>query len=383
MINNYIKKVFIFLMFFSWLFFPFLNIAEAEEIKKNTSIEITFFGSPTCPHCLAEKQFFKELKKDYPQLIVREYEFSKNIDLINNFYKEYQVPKNQQGLVPATFINDSFFIGFNDNIGQNIKNQIEGLKNEINNKSSLNKIKIPFFGEVDIYKLSLPTVAIVLGIVDGFNVCSLGALVIILGLVMVLRSRKRIMLLGGIFLMITAITYGLLIFLWHQFFSLISPYIKSMEILIGALSLIGGIYLMKEFIKSIKQGPTCSSGGIIAKLSPKVEKIFSNKKNIIILSGVVALFALAITIVEFPCSAFLPMLFAGILSESNITMSLTLSYMGLFLLFYILDELIIFLIAIFTMKIKIISPKFINVFNLIAALIFLFLGGYYLYRIFI
>lgn len=383
MINNYIKKVFIFLMFFSWLFFPFLNIAEAEEIKKNTSIEITFFGSPTCPHCLAEKQFFKELKKDYPQLIVREYEFSKNIDLINNFYKEYQVPKNQQGLVPATFINDSFFIGFNDNIGQNIKNQIEGLKNGINNKSSLNKIKIPFLGEVDIYKLSLPTVAIVLGIVDGFNVCSLGALVIILGLVMVLRSRKRIMLLGGIFLMITAITYGLLIFLWHQFFSLISPYIKSMEILIGVLSLIGGIYLMKEFIKSIKQGPTCSSGGIIAKLSPKVEKIFSNKKNIIILSGVVALFALAITIVEFPCSAFLPMLFAGILSESNITMSLTLSYMGLFLLFYMLDELIIFLIAIFTMKIKIISPKFINVFNLIAALIFLFLGGYYLYRIFI
>lgn len=383
MINNYIKKVFIFLMFFSWLFFPFLNIAEAEEIKKNTSIEITFFGSPTCPHCLAEKQFFKELKKDYPQLIVREYEFSKNIDLINNFYKEYQVPKNQQGLVPATFINDSFFIGFNDNIGQNIKNQIEGLKNGINNKSSLNKIKIPFLGEVDIYKLSLPTVAIVLGIVDGFNVCSLGALVIILGLVMVLRSRKRIMLLGGIFLIITAITYGLLIFLWHQFFSLISPYIKSMEILIGVLSLIGGIYLMKEFIKSIKQGPTCSSGGIIAKLSPKVEKIFSNKKNIIILSGVVALFALAITIVEFPCSAFLPMLFAGILSESNITMSLTLSYMGLFLLFYMLDELIIFLIAIFTMKIKIISPKFINVFNLIAALIFLFLGGYYLYRIFI
>ena len=228
----------------------------------------------------------------------------------------------------------------------------------------------------------MPALAIVLGVIDGFNVCSLGALVIILGLVMVLRSRKRILILGGTFVFVTALTYGLLIFLWHQFFTFISPYIKSMEILIAILSIIGGIYLLKEFIKSIKEGPSCSSGGIIARLTPKVEKIFSSKKNISILFGVVVLFALAITIIEFPCSAFLPMLFASLLAESQFSLGTSISYMGLFLLFYMLDEIIIFLIAFFTLKIKIVSPKFINAFNLLAALIFLFLGFYYLSKIF-
>ncbi|MFA5644382.1 MAG: hypothetical protein WC928_02530 [Patescibacteria group bacterium] len=370
-----IKPLFLIIFILIFSFLP--SLARAEEKEESKLIEINFFGSPTCPHCLEEKKFLEELKKTYPQIEINEYEFSKNIDLINNFYEDYQVPKNQQGLVPATFIGDSFYIGFDDSVSKNIENKV------INSEEKEEKtIKIPFMGEIDIYKYSLPALAVVLGIVDGFNVCSLGALIIILGLVMVLGSRKRILLLGGFFLLITGLTYGLLIFAWHQFFSVISPYIKSMELVIGLLSIAGGIYLLREFIKSLKQGATCNSGGILAKLSPKVEKIFAKKKNIIILLGVVLLFAGAVTIVEFPCSAFLPVLFASILVEANLSLPVTISYMVLFILFYMLDEIIIFLIAFSTMKIKIVSPKFINIFNLIAALIFLFLGSFYLLRIF-
>ncbi len=376
--TKFIKKILI----ISTLLFLFssslINGVKAEEIPGKSSMEINFFGSPTCPHCLAEKEFLKELKKDYPEVIVNEYNFSQNIEKINLLYQEYQVPKSKQGLVPATFIDDNFFIGFNDDIANNIEKIVAGLEKS----DSSNTIKIPLIGEVNVYDVSLPVLAIVLGTVDGFNVCSLGALIIILGLVMVLGSRKRIFLIGGIFLFTTTLTYGLLIFMWHQFFSVISPYIKSMELLIGIISLVGGFYLLREFIKSFKQGATCSSGGIIAKLSPKVEKIFAKKKNIAVLIGVVALFAAAVTIIEFPCSAFLPVLFTGILVESGISTGASISYIVLFLLFYMLDELIIFLIAFFTMRIKIVSPKFINIFNLVAALIFLFLGSFYLLRVF-
>jgi glutaredoxin len=375
-----IKKIFIAFFLLTLFLLPQRNEALAQENEEidNNPIEIIFFGSPTCPHCLAEKDFLKKLKKDYPEIIINEHDFSQSIEKINSLYQEYQVPKNQQGLVPATFISNTFFVGFNDVIAKDIKNIITGEKKD----DSSGVMKLPFVGEVDIYKYSLPTLAIILGIVDGFNVCSLGALIIILGLVMVLRSRKRILFLGGTFLLVTGITYGLLIFIWHQFFSVISPYIKSMELLIGILSIIGGVYLLKEFFKSLKQGATCNSGGIIAKLSPKVEKIFSSKKSIVVLLGVVILFAAAVTIIEFPCSAFLPVLFASILVEAQISLPSTISYMAIFLLFYMLDEIIIFLIAFFTMRIKIVSPKFINFFNLIAALIFLFLGTFYILRLF-
>lgn len=379
MIKSLTKKLFVFFLIITLFLISIPQETKAEEFNNIRENEIIFFGSPTCPHCKSEKQFLENLKESYSNITINEYDFSSNIKLVNKFYEEYNVPKNQQGLVPVTFINNQYFVGFNDNIKQQIENQI----NSGTDKPSENKKIRSIFGkEVNIDNFSLPILSMILGIVDGFNVCSLGALVIILGLVMALGSKKRILFLGGTFLIITGITYGLLIFLWHQLFSLITPYVKSMELLIGILSIIGGIYLIKEFIKSYRQGPNCSSNNLLGRLSPKVEKVFSNKRNIIILISVVALFSLVITIVEFPCSAFLPVIFSGILAEAHLSWELTLLYMSIYIIFYLLDEIIIFLIALFTMKIKILSPKFINFFTLLAALIFLFLGSYYIYRIF-
>ncbi len=388
MLKSLTKKLFVFFLIFTLFIISIPQKSQAEfEIlnEEKEVIEILFFGSPTCPHCLAEKSFLKDLQKKYPEITISEYTLSANIKLVSDLYLQYEVPKNKQGLVPATFISNTnlYFIGFNDSIGLAIEDHVKNILEEGSSENKkIDTVKVPFLGKINLYEFSLPILAIVLGVVDGFNVCSLGALVIILGLVIVLGSRKRILILGGIFLLITTLTYGLLMLMWHRLFSILSPYIKSMELFIGVLSVIGGIYLAREFFKSIKQGPACSSGGIIAKLSPKVEKVFSNKRSLAILIGVVSLFALAITIIEFPCSAFLPVLFTGILVEANISMNLTLSYLGIFLLFYMLDEIIIFLIAVLSMKIKIVSPKFINFFTLLAALIFLFLGMFYIYRIF-
>ena len=181
MASKRIKKIFIAFSLLTLFLFSQRNEVLAQENKEpsNNPIEIIFFGSPTCPHCSSEKQFLKELKKDHPELIINEYDFSQNIEKINLLYQEYQVPKNQQGLVPATFIGNNFFVGFNNSIANNIEEIVIGLEKS----DSSNIIKIPLIGEVDIYKYSLPTLAVVLGIIDGFNVCSLGALIIILGLV--------------------------------------------------------------------------------------------------------------------------------------------------------------------------------------------------------
>ena len=86
-----------FLAFF--LFFPFIKPTLADTKNK----EINFFGSPTCPHCIKERQFLDELKKNRSDIVINEYVFSENTELVNNLYKEYNVTKNQQGLVPVTF----------------------------------------------------------------------------------------------------------------------------------------------------------------------------------------------------------------------------------------------------------------------------------------
>ncbi len=383
--KNIIKKIASLIVAIFILGVPQLSSA----MEKAANQEIIFFSSPTCPHCLKERQFLKTLQSEFPEIKVREYTFSENIELVNDLYEKYNVGKNKQGLVPISFIANQYFVGFNEDVQAEIEtyflaeNQEHQKNNHLSDSQDNKKIKLWGKKEIDIEKYSFPVLAIILGTIDGFNICSLGALVVILGLVMVLNSRRKILFLGGVFLLTTGLTYGLLIFLWHQLFLVIAPYIKSMELFIALISLIGGAYLLREFIKNRKQGPQCSSSNLLGKISPKIEKAFTNKKNLLTLLSIVFLFSLVITIVEFPCSAILPVLFSGILAETNLPLVQSIGYMIIYILFYLLDEIIIFLIAFFTMKIKIVSPKSINVFTLIAALIFLSLGVYYIARIFL
>jgi glutaredoxin len=365
-----------FLILFSLTFLVFIPLtAFSQDLEKKDPVkEVIILSSPTCPHCARAKDFLEDFKEvNSLDFIISEYYIANNLDIAENLYKEYNLPSNFRGIVPLIFVDDNYYVGFSDQIKQEISAYI--LDQEFEDSDLIN---LPFLGEVDLLNYSLPALAIILGIVDGFNVCSLGALVVILGLVMILRSRKRIFLLGGAFLLTTTLVYGLLIFLWHQFFTLISPYIRSMELLIGLLALAGGIYLLWEFYKAYKSGPVCSSNNIISRLRPKIEKIFKHKTNWFLLFGAVALFATVVTIIEFPCSAVLPVIFTSILVESGISQLMVLFNIALYILFYLLDELIIFVIAIVTLNIKIISPRFIIFFNLLAALIFLFLGVFYL-----
>ncbi|NCD00670.1 hypothetical protein EOL94_01075 [bacterium] len=392
--NISLKKVlfsfFIFIFTFSFLG-SFVNAQEVNNentgIEKKEVIEINIFTSPTCPHCADAKKYLNNLKKEKGEtIVVNQYTLSSNVDKAKEFYESHEVPQNIWGLVPIMFIEDEYFLGFGEQTGKEIDYCVENLEKDICvtgpegkiEEENKNIVKLPLVGEIDLLNFSLPFLAIIMGLIDGFNVCSLGALIVILGLVIVLKSRKRILILGGAFVLTTAVVYGFLIFLWRQFFAVIAPLMKSLEILIGVLAILGGLYLLREFYKALKKGPVCSTNNMLSRLTPKVQKVFEKKTNWIVLIGVVILFSFIVTVIEFPCSAVIPMLFTGILVETGISFKLSLFYIGLFVLAYLLDEIIIFLIATFTMKIKIVSPKFITFLNLLAALIFIFLGLYYL-----
>jgi len=353
------------------------------EIDQNKPV-IYFFWSPGCPHCLTEKAFLEGLEKKFPQVEIKQYEFSKNVELVREFYQDYKVPSQEQGFVPVTFIGDKYFVGFSERIGQEIENYVL-LTEEVSSEepflptASEKIIKIPFLGEVDPEKFSIPALAIILGTLDGFNICSLGALVLILGLVLVLKSKRKILIFGGIFILTTIIVYGILVFLWHQLFVFIAPSIRKMEILIGLLTLASSAYFLKEFLKIRKRGAVCQFGGISDNLAQKIRKIFEKKASIFVLIGAVFLFAAIVTVIEFPCTAFFPVLFAGILAEASIPTHLSLFYISVYIFFYMLDEITVLLMAVFTMKIWIASPKFVTILDLIASILLFLLGFYYLF----
>lgn len=381
------KKILFLLLIFSGILFVY----QQTNAGSSNNLEINFFYSEVCSHCAAEKKFLDKMEEKYPQVKINRHSISlaqcrkELVDLC----KEYDI-EQYIGLVPLTFIDEEFFLGFDDTEALKIENSIRrqlGLKELLG--AGNNQINLPIIGEVDISKYSLPVLAVILGTLDGFNVCSLGALILILGLILALRSRKKILIFGGIFILTTAIVYGFLIVLWHQLFSMLAPYQKVMAILIGIIGIGGGIYFLKEFIKFRKYGLACEAGkgGIVSKYTSKIQKILGSEKseqskNIFAIIAAILLFAVIITIVEFPCSAAVPVVFAGTLAKAQLPAILYLFYITLFLLFYMLDEILVFLIALFTLKLWLTSPKFVTWITLVEAIILFLFGFYYLCGIF-
>ncbi|MBU3942393.1 hypothetical protein KKA24_00240, partial [Patescibacteria group bacterium] len=193
-------------------------------LAQSTSID--FFFSPTCPHCAEEEVFLDKLQQEYPNVVINRYSVfeSKNVDLLREYYKDYDVPKNYQGMVPATFTTEEYFIGFTEKIGEDIKGCIDRCET-----GEVSEENTSFLDTgIDASKYSLPVLAVVLGTLDGFNVCSLGALVLILGLVLSIKSRKKTLLFGGVFIITTAVVYGIMIFIWYKIFAYLVPYMNIM-----------------------------------------------------------------------------------------------------------------------------------------------------------
>lgn len=378
-------KAIIFSIFVFWLIFGIFNFASAQ------GVEVDFFYSPTCPHCAKEKIFLRGLEEKYPDLIVNQYDVvnsQKNRKLLSEFYEKYDVSKSFQGLVPATFTPNKHFIGFDEKVAKELESCLReclapgGQGLSLSNASIIEKsVKIPLLGEIKLGRLSFPAMAVALGALDGFNVCSLGALILILSLVLAFKSRRKTFIFGGIFLITTAATYGFLIFFWYKLFEAVAPYLSIMNVIIGVFGVSGGVYFLRQFLRTRKNPLVCDSEGggkVSSKFLPKLQKLLSSPSSIFLAAAAVFAFAFILTVVEFPCSAVVPVAFAAVLSHAGLSPVLYVLYIAIYVLFYLLDEIIVFLIAFFTSKIWLSQPRFFKWIILLEAIILFAIGFYYL-----
>lgn len=364
------------------LFFISFGRVHAQEI--NLQLNLDFYYSKTCSHCIAENVFLDKIEGKYEGLTINRYAVDIEANISPMFKRLEEIKKGEYfGVVPLTFVGKDFFAGFDSeekmgkDIEISIQNQLKNIQKENPKDSSIN---LPILGKINIENYSLTALSIVLGTLDGVNVCSLGALVLILGLVLKLRSRKKIVLYGGVYIVVTALVYGLLIILWHRLFVFVGSYLQMIEFVVGFIGLAGGIYFIKEFIRIRKQGLVCevSDSNIISSATEKIKNVFGGTNKILQMLLGVVVFSGLITLIEFPCSAAVPVSFAGILAEKGISNIGTLFYIGVFLLFYLIDEIVVFLIAVYKMDIWLTSPKFTKWATLIEGVILIAMGLYYI-----
>ena len=372
-------KIKIFLLIIILLFcFNKSILAQTSVINEKEKIIIHFFDDRLCPVCKETKDFIQGLESDYPQIELNVYPMS-DTKKLSEIAQEHQM-EGYRIMAPTIFINDNFFQfrDFTSREKRMIINALEG--EEVEEDCCL--IRIPFLNiEINIKDRSLLFIAVLLGFIDGFNVCSVGALILVLSIVFVLESRKQIFFYGGLFIVTAVITYGALVFVWGKLFEILVGQLEILRIIVGLAAFFGGIYFFKEFWRFLKYGPACevSDSKLVRKATERLKKAFEEPgKKVYFLAGSVIFFAIIVTIIELPCSIGIPIAFAGILTESGVSTSSYIFYISIYLFLYMLDEFAVFIGAVLTKRIWLANSKIITWATFIGSMVLFYLAFHYL-----
>jgi thiol-disulfide isomerase/thioredoxin len=374
------------------LFLGALNFVSAESDKVN----IYFFWGDGCPHCAKEEIFLGKIKEMYPGVEIRDFEVWKNRDnakLLAEFGKRLNVSVSG---VPFTVIGDKYFVGYlNDETTgkdieetvkealrrgcQDIGSQILGDSSEKNGQSCAEEkkgipssVKIPVFGEINIKKMSLPTLTAVFGLLDGFNPCSMWALIFLISILLSMGSKRRLLILGSAFILISAFSYFLFMSAWLNLF-LFLGFVVWVRIIIGIVAIGSSYYNLKEYFTNkdtaCKVAQSKTSKNIIGKLKDAVRE-----HNILVALVGIGLLAFAVNMVELICSAGFPAIYTQVLSLSDLPSWKYYAYIALYVFFYDLDEIVVLVAALVTFKITTTSHRYVRWSHLIGGILMLILG---------
>ena len=371
------------------LFIPFVVSADEKTLR------VYLFHQESCPHCKKEIQYLEELKNEYSNLDVVTYEVSQNVmnyNFMNRVIDKTGIVTN--GQVPFTIIGTDYYIGFEDHVKKSIKDSIDKFLNDKNSIDVIAKVKngedvsnikynvdpkstkvIPILGEIDAKKVSLPLVAIVIGAVDGFNPCAMWVLLFLIGMLFHMKDKKKMWILGITFLLTSAVMYLLIMAAWLKV-ALSFMTVVWLRIFIAIVALVAGLVNLNSYIKEKKRkddGCEIVDEKKRKKMFTKIKKITSEKKFILAIFGIIAL-AISVNLVELACSAGLPLIFTQILALNDLSTFEYVIYMLIYILFFLIDDIVVFVIAMLTLNIKGISSKYGKYSHLIGGIIMILIG---------
>lgn len=390
---KYIKKI-LFLLVVSILFLPSVN-----AVDKNL-VNIYLFYSDTCPHCAKEKELLSELEDEYDNIKIYKYEVGDK-DNANLLYEVADILETQVTGVPFTVIADKVYKGFSydnskskflgtieyysehgyrDLVGEHIGNiqlpSYDVTPNEDANAfiNEYGNHTLSLFGfKIETKNLALPLVSVLIGLIDGFNPCAMWVLLFLISMLIGMNDRKRMWSLGITFLMTSALIYLFFMLTWLNVATLITS-IGWVRTLIGLVAIVGALVNLYGYFKTRKtDGCTVVDDKKRNKIFDRIKKFTQEKNFFLAIIGVVAL-AVSVNVVELACSAGLPVMFIEILSVNNLTIVEEFLYIGLYMLFFLIDDLIIFFIAMRTMQITGFSTKYGKLSKLVGGILLLLIG---------
>lgn len=341
------------------------------NIKNDEKVNIYIFYSKICPHCQKEEKYFETLKEKYQDKInIYTYEVTENKtnnEIMKSLKKELK--ENSQG-VPFTIIGSKTFLGYDESLNERIENTIESYLDE--NTKTDNTYTIPILGKIEAKNASIILIAIILGFIDGFNPCAMWILLLLINMCISIKDKKKMLIVCLTFIITSGIIYFLSMLGIGFILDLTTiSYIRN---IIAILAIILGIYNLYTYLKTRKQ-----TGCHVVKkekrktIITKINNILNNKNTLLMFGGTIIL-ATSVSLVEMACSLGFPTIFLELLSINNIHSFLKVTYLLIYILFYLIDDIVVLFLSIKAFEAKGISTKYNKYVHLIGGIIMVLMG---------
>jgi glutaredoxin len=339
---------------------------------------VHIFYHPECPHC-HDAIAFLEKQEGLPKTRKLDVTSTHGQHLVTEAISEFGLQSTQLG-VPLIVYDRKWRIGFDtaETTGKELLAWLkEGSANHPDHAPS-ESIDLPLFGEISLHDTSLPVLTIMLGIADGFNPCAMWVLVYLISIVAGLQDRRKIWWLVGTFVTATGVLYYLFMTAWLNTFLLVGD-TRPLTLLIG-LSAIGfGINHLYELIRNRGQ-VACHVGDIESRQRTigKIRAVINAPIGLSSIMGMLGL-AFAVNAIEFVCSAALPAIYTHTLSLMELSTVSYYLYILLYVIFFMLDDLVIFALAAFAVQ-KVIDSRYAAYSRAIGGILLVGLGGWMLFH---
>jgi len=247
------------------------------------TVRLYYFFSPTCPHCQAAAPFIDAYAARTPWLELKKYSVKDNRSNAKFYYETALALGTQALSVPGFVFCRQVLIGYDtaETTGAEIVKALEkchadrlahpasdvaaetpaGISLPAESPGTADAeagtvVHLPFLGTVDANAFSLPVLTLVLAGMDAFNPCAFFVLLFLLSLLVHAKSRTRMAIVGGTFVLFSGVVYFVFMAAWLNVF-MIAGELRVITAIAGLVALLVAALNIKDYFW-FKQGPSLS-----------------------------------------------------------------------------------------------------------------------------
>lgn len=350
-------------------------------------IHLYFFWSEECPHCLEARPDVLAIDKEYDWLKLHSYQLLGNPDNVQKYIDMAALFGNDARSVPTFMFCGNLLGGYDrmETTGQQLKSFLQACHQFVEQENPDNSTRfsaqqdastsldIPLLGSISSEDYSLPILTIFIAGMDAFNPCAFFVLLFLLSMMVHSRSRRRMALIGGIFVFFSGAIYFLFMAAWLNLFIYLGE-LRLITLIAGAIALMIALVNIKDYFWFRRGFSLSISDDEKPKLIDRIRLLLRLDSTATVIVATIIL-AVVANSYELLCTAGFPMVYTRILTLRSLPVESYYLYLLFYNLIYILPLLTI--VAIFTIKLgsRKLSEQEGMVLKLLSGIMMLLLGG--------